>query len=162
MRYMMVGFLIVVAALMLGCAGPAGPPAIPRLDTPEAEPTTAPVLVPTTEVIKQAEPEPTATPTFQEAIAQFVLCSRIVANKQMRWGQAPSTIYSNNPNVWGNIEAGDYIQLLMPQPTNEGLIRVKVYPHDEREVGKTDGQVWIDWAGLELFRSDLWMFTCED
>ena len=79
----------------------------------------------------------------------------------MRWAQAPGVIYSDDPRVTGNIEAGDYIQVLTPRPTSEGLIRVKVYPHDFREVGKTDGQVWIDWGGLEMFRFDLTAFTCE-
>ena len=136
--------------------------------TPEPEPTAtptvaAPVLEPTIALpVPDAEPEPTATPTFQEALRQFVLCSRLVANKQMRWGQAPGTIYSDSPNVSGNIQAGDYIQLLMPQPTSEGVIRIQVYPHDGRAVGRSDGKVWIDWRGLELFRTDLWMFTCED
>ena len=80
----------------------------------------------------------------------------------MRWGQAPGVVYSDNPNVTGNIEAGDYIQVLTPKPTSEGMIRVKVHPHDGREVGKTDGQVWIYWAGLALSRLDLVAFTCED
>ena len=57
---------------------------------------------------------------------------------------------------------GDYISILTPDPTADGMIRVKVYPHDYRQVGQTNDQVWIYWEGLALFR--LWhlAFDCED
>ena len=143
-------------AVLEPTAGPTTAPEPAATPEPTSAPTVAaPVLEPTAVA-------PTATPTDEESLQQFVLCSRLVANKQMRWGQAPGTIYSDNPNVWGYIEAGDYIQVLTPRPTGEGVIRVKVDPHDGREVGRSDGQVWIDWAGLELFRLDLVAFTCED
>ena len=58
--------------------------------------------------------------------------------------------------------AGDYIQILTGNPTGDGLLRVKVYPHDGRAVGKSDDRVWIDWGSLLRYRLDRVMFTCED
>ena len=37
-----------------------------------------------------------------------------------------------------------------------------MFPHDERVVGKTNNQVWIDWEELTRYRLDREMFTCED
>ena len=84
-----------------------------------------------------------------------------MANLQMRWGQAPGSIYFEDPAVWGNIMPGDYVTLLMPKPDDNGVIRVKVHPHDGRAVGRTDNQVWIDWNSLTLLRHEHVMFTCE-
>ena len=133
------------------------PTAMPPTPVPTAEP--GPAVTPT--FVPTIEPTVESTPTAEESLQEFVLCDRVLANLQMRWGQAPGTIYSDDPRVYGNLEPGDYVQFLMPQPTENGEIRVKVYPHDNRTVGNTDNQVWIDWSGLIIFRLDREMFTCE-
>ena len=102
------------------------------------------------------------TLTAQESLQQFVLCDRLVAKKSMLWGQAPGVIYSGNPQITGNIEPGDYVRLLMPNPNADGALRIQVFPHDERVVGKTNNQVWIDWEELTRYRLGREMFTCED
>ncbi len=106
-------------------------------------------------------PEPAPDPTFEESYQEFVVCNRLLAESSMQWGQAPGVIYSGNPQVTGQIQAGDYIRFLTA-PTSEGVIRVKVFPHDGRAVGKSNDQVWLDWEGLRQFRLDRLMFTCED
>ena len=79
------------------------------------------------------------------------------------WGQSPGTVYSDDPRVTGRLEEGDYIQILTPQLDERGEIRVKVYPHDNRTVGKTDNQVWIHWGQLDTqYRFDLLAFVCEE
>ena len=82
----------------------------------------------------------------------------------MTWGQAPGVIYSGNPLVSGQIEPGDYVRFLMSEPRDDGLLRIKVFPHDGRAVGKSNDQVWIDWNVLAGYgvRLDRQMFTCED
>ena len=80
----------------------------------------------------------------------------------MRWGQAPGLVYSDDPNVTGQVEIDDRIQILTPDPNEHGEIRVKVFPHDGRTVGKTDNSVWISWEAATRFRLDLQAFTCEN
>ena len=77
----------------------------------------------------------------------------------MLWGQAPGTIYGADPRTHGMLVAGDFVTFLM-SPNPEGLIRVKVWPHDDRLVGNTDDKVWIDWGGLVEFGLERIMFTC--
>ena len=80
----------------------------------------------------------------------------------MLWGQSPDVIYSGDPRITGNIEDGDYVRILTPNPNPDGAIRVKIFPHDGRAVGNTDDQVWINWRELIRFRLDQVMFTCQD
>ena len=110
----------------------------------------------------ETTPELIPTPTIDQTLLSFLLCDQLLAKLEMRWGQAPSVINSDDPLVSGNIMPGDYIRLLMPKPDSDGNIRVQVFPHDNRSVGKTDNQVWIDWDGLTLFRLESTMFECED
>ena len=79
----------------------------------------------------------------------------------MNWAQAPTVMHSADPRVTGQLEVGDYIHI-RSAVTEDGYIRVKVYPHDYRTVGHSDDQVWIDWGTLELFRLDREVFVCED
>ena len=130
---------IALTALVVGCA------TVEQTDTPAASVAT---VIPTL--------------TAEDSLQQFVLCDRLVAKKSMLWGQAPGVIYSGNPQITGNIEPGDYVRLLIPSPNADGALRVKVFPHDERVVGKTNDQVWIDWEELTRYRLDREMFTCED
>ena len=37
---------------------------------------------------------------------------------------------------------------------DNGVVSVKVFPHDGRAVGNTNDQVWIDWKGLTQNRLD--------
>ena len=133
---------IVLAALVVGCA------TVEQSDTPA--------------VGRGSQLIPTLTATAEESLQQFVLCDRLLAEKSMLWGQAPGVIYSGNPQITGMIEPGDYVRFLMPSPNADGVIRIKVFPHDERVVGKTNNQVWISWVGLTRYRLDRDVFTCED
>ena len=130
---------IVLTALVVGCA------TVEQSDTPAASVAT---VIPTL--------------TAEESLQQFVFCYRLLAEKSMLWGQVPVVIYSGNPQITGRIEPGDYVLFLMSSPNADGVIRIKVFPHDERVVGKTNNQVWIDWVGLTRYRLDREMFTCED
>ena len=129
---------IVLTALVVGCA------TVEQSDTPAASVAT---VIPTL--------------TAEESLQQFVLCDRLVAKKSMLWGQVPVVIYSGNPQITGMIKPGDYVRFLTP-PTADGVIRIKMFPHGERVVGKTNNQVWIDWVGLMRHRLDRDVFTCED
>ena len=110
---------------------------------------------------EEATLEPQGTPTIEEALSQFTLCQRLRVTVQMRWGQAPATIYADDPKVWGNLEEGDYVQFISGVQDN-GVVRVKVFPHDGRAVGNTNDQVWIDWKGLTQNRLDQHALECED
>ena len=128
-----------------------------------AAPTVEAAPTPTVETAAEASVA-TVIPTLtaEESLQQFVLCDRLLAKKSMLWGQAPGVIYSGNPQITGMIEPGDYVRFLMPSPNADGVIRIKVFPHDERVVGKTNNQVWISWVGLTRYRLDRDVFTCED
>lgn len=79
----------------------------------------------------------------------------------MDWGQSPWAVGSGDPRSTGNIERGDSVRLLMPRPNPDGLIRVKVFPHDGRAVGYTNDEVWVDWGLLDAYGLDRLMFDCE-
>ena len=141
---------------------------------PEPEPTTegGPMSTPTVEAAPTPTVEQSDTPaasvatviptlTAEESLQQFVRCDRLLAKKSTLWGQVPGVIYSGNPQITGRIEPGDYVRFLTP-PTADGVIRIKVFPHDDRVVGKSNNQVWIDWVGLMRYRLDRELFTCED
>lgn len=129
------------------------PPA--ATETPVAE--TTPTSTPTT------KPTADSTPTTEESLSNLILChTKVKAMKTMQWGQAPGLVYSDDPRVTGKIKIGDYIQVLTPNPNEHGEIRVKVFPHDYREVGKTDDMVWISWKVITRFRLDLQAFSCEE
>lgn len=138
------------------------PTAIP--DTPTPQPTATPVPTATPSETSQ-KPSATVTPTVEEVLSAYVGCERLrVKEGGITWGQFPGVdhIYSGDPRSTGELVAGDYIRILTPDPTADGTIRVKVYPHDYRAVGKTDDQVWIYWDGLALFRLEHLAFECED
>ena len=109
---------------------------------------------------EEATLEPQGTPTIEEALLQFTACQRLRVTVQMRWGQAPATIYADDPKVWGNLEEGDYVQFISGVQDN-GVVHVKVFPHDGRAVGNTNDQVWIDWKGLTQNRLDQHALECE-
>ena len=146
-----------------GVVEPASPTPAPPQATSTTQPTPTPTVIPTPTPLPVATPEPTAvsTPTFEESLRDLTLCERVRAKKSMGWGQAPGVVGSDDPRVTGRIEAGDYVRFLTP-PNADGLVRVKVYPHDGRPVGRTDDMVWINWGSLELFRLDRDMFSCEN
>ena len=131
--------------------------------TPAPTPEPTPTPPPTTESIV----EPTPTPTVDQALKAFILCERLRLNEETYWGISPSTLQNLDPRFSGTLEPGDYIRILTPE-SNNGAIRVKVYPHDLRSVNKeSKDRVWIDWDVLVLqpeYRVDILqlVFTCED
>ena len=128
-------------------AAPTAPAPVATLTASDAAPTAA---------------APASTPTVEESLLEFVLCDNLRVTGNTLWGQSPEAINSGDPRITGRLEEGDYIQLLMSSPV-DGNLRVKVYPHDYRVVGKTDDQVWIDWQWtLVPHRLDRLAFTCED
>ena len=135
------------------------PTAIP--DTPTPQPTAT--IIPTTTPTETAqEPSATVTPTVEEVLSAYVGCERLRVKEELSWGQAPGVVEGGDPRVTGKLMAGDYIRILTPDPTADGMIRVKVYPHDNRTVGRTDDKVWIYYEGLTLFRLEHLAFECED
>ena len=147
------------SATVAATASPTDTP----VPSPTVEPTATSTPTTTPEPTNATRPiTPTPTPTIDQTLLSFLLCDRLRAKLEMTWGQAPGVIYSGDPRVTGQIMPGDYVRLLMSKPNADGLIRVKVFPHDFRAVGQTDNQVWIDWDGLTLFRLERTMFECED
>ena len=141
---------------------PTSTPASEPEATPEPAPTSVPsVTPPPPTAAPTKEPEPVATPTPEESLRSLANCDRVLINLSMNWGQAPGLAHSGNPAVSGQLEEGDYITIITPNPSADGEIRVQVYPHDGRSVGLTNNQVWIDWAGIIRFRIDFNAFTCE-
>ena len=133
---------IILIALVGGCATEVATNApLPTQTVTEATPTAKQVTnapLPTQTVTE-------ATPMAKQVLSAFVKCERLVANRSMVWGQAPGVIYSGNPNITGRVVPGNYVRLLMPSPNADGALRVKVFPHDERVVGKpesTEGHGW--------------------
>ena len=57
--------------------------------------------------------------------------------------------------------AGDYIHILTPNTTDDGEIRVLVYSHDGRTVGKARNKVWISYTQMESADLNL-VLTCEE
>ena len=127
-------------------------------------PTTTSTPAPTTTStpVPTATPTVTATPTASEALKEFIFCERLRVLNELEWGISPSTVYSDNPHFTGVIPEGDYVRFLMPQPNAEGMMRIEVYPKDNRPVGDADNRVWIDWMSLTLYRFDQLMFECEE
>ena len=131
---------------------------------------TVPDAAPTSQNAPPAPmPEPTLapppTPTVEQALKAFILCERLRLNEETYWGISPSTLQNLDPRFSGTLEPGDYIRILTPE-SNNGALRVKVYPHDLRSVSsESNDQVWIDWDILVLqpeYRFDQLVFTCED
>ena len=122
-----------------------------------------------------SEPEPTAEPTASTApttaplstlpatdiLRDLVACERLIVNLEIRWGQTPETVYMEDDSISGNLEPGDIVRILTPQPHENGAIRVQVEPHDGRAVGRTDNQVWVDWGTSASLGIEGAMFTCE-
>ena len=135
------------------------PTALAQIPIPAArpEPTATPKIEPIV--------EPTPTPTVDEALRAFLLCERLRLNEEVYWGISPTTLQNLDPRFSGTLEPGDYVRILTPE-SNNGAIRVKVYPHDLRSVNsESNDQVWIDWDILVLqpeYRLDQLVFTCED
>ena len=72
----------------------------------------------------------------------------------MSWRQSPSG--GSVGFIWPN----ERFILLMPEPRADGLIRVKVFPHNaDIPVGHTDNEVWIDWNKIGSFANI--MVGCE-
>ena len=106
-----------------------------------------------------ATPSPTATRVVP---VDFVLCERLRVNYSMDWGQAPLTIFSDNPDISGELQPGDHIRLISSDVDERGHIWVQVYPQDGRAVGRTDDRVWIAWYSFWVDRDIHETFTCED
>ncbi len=129
-------------------------------------PTPTRVIPTSTRVIPTSTPSPptiTPTPTFNERLVQLTVCLKVKMASSMMWGQAPGLMmYSDDPRVMGRIVEGDYIRVLTPNLNEYGEIRVEVFPHDNRQVGKTNNMVWIHWEVLDNeYRWDISDFICE-
>ena len=137
------GSLIAIGVITSIIQGDEEPPpvALDAVSTPAPEPEPAPAPEPEMELEPEPEPEePERIPTVEDSLLEFQVCNRLRAEMRTQWGQAPGVIYSDDPLVTGQIEPGDFVRFLTPQ-TSEGVIRVQVYPHDGRAVGKTDDRV---------------------
>ena len=90
------------------------------------------------------------TPVSREGytLSDFVLCDGIRLTKAISWGQAPGRADSGDPRVSGQLEIGDRIHILTPNP-RDGEVRVQVYTHDSRSVGNTADRVWISWDKID-------------
>ena len=107
---------------------------------------------------------PTATPeplSISDNLTALIYCDRVRLEARMYWGQAPGLVYSGDPRVSGQLQQGDYIRFITSEPNEHGELRVKVFPHDGRAVGKTNDQVWISWETVTQYRLDLVVFKCE-
>ena len=114
---------------------------------------------PTSTVITIPTP---ATPPLDVILRDMVFCQRLRVDKGMLWGQSPTVIHSGDPRVTGELKPGDYIRLLGTRLTDEGALRVQVYPHDYRAVGQSEDKVWITVDTLITLGLYEDVFTCED
>ena len=98
---------------------------------------------PTPTVETAAEASVATVITAEEALQQFVRCDRLLAKKSMLWASPRGYIQWQSPNhgkdrAWRLCTVSD--------ATNcDGVIRIKVFPHDDRVVGKSNNRVWISW-----------------
>ena len=138
--------------------------------TPTAtpQPTAAPEPTATPEPTPEPQPESTATPeptpdvlSAAEHLQRLTLCERVTLLLGINWGQAPGLAYSGNPQVSGQLQQGDKLRFLTFEPNAQGELRVEVFAHDGRAVGKTDNKVWISWETATQYRLDLFAFQCE-
>ncbi len=161
MRYMFGCWALglVMAVVAMAACDSGGPSVVVTKGWPPVTPLPTSTPTPT---LTQVPTIKTPTLTVEEALWNFISCDRLRATKTLMWGQAPGVIYSGDPRITGNIEPNDYARFLMSEPTNDGVIRIKVYPHDGRAVGASNDQVWIDWAGLVRSSLESHMFSCED
>lgn len=113
---------------------------------------------PTPELQTTATPE---TLSAAEHLKSLVMCNGVTVLASMYWGQAPGLAYAGDPTTSGQLQEGDVIRFLMGEPNENGEVRVKVFPHDGRAVGKSDDQVWINWETLTGHRLDLYAFRCQ-
>lgn len=82
-------------------------------------------------------------------------------DKNIYWGVGPGLADSGDSAVSGQLVAGDYIHILTPNTTDDGEIRVLVYSHDGRTVGKARNKVWISYTQMESADLNL-VLTCEE
>ena len=136
---------VISLGLILSACGPSEKPAVVAV-------TRVPTESPT------AKPE---TLSAADHLKSLVVCGRVTVLASMYWGQAPGLAYAGNPATSGQLQQDDVIQFLMSEPNADGEVRVKVFPHDGRAVGKTDNQVWISWEAVSRNRIDLFAFRCE-
>ena len=149
--------IAVVAMLAFGLILSAG-------ESSEEPAVVAVTEVPTESPTATPEPTPTATPevlSAAEHLKSLVVCGRVTVLASMYWGQAPGLAYAGNPATSAQLQQGDVIQFLMSEPNANGEVRVKVFPHDGRAVGKTNDQVWISWETISHNRLDLFAFRCK-
>ena len=104
--------------------------------------------------------EPASQPEPQ-SLSDFRKCEALKAKKEMKWGQSPYVIYSDDPSVTGTINPSDLLQIRPGDIWQDGQIRVQVHPSDNRTVGKSNNLVWIDWGSLERAGTQNDMFSCE-
>jgi len=99
-----------------------------------------------------------------EHLKFLVMCEGVtvlvLGGRSIYWGQAPGQVYAGNPQTSGQFQLYDEIQFLMSEPNANGEVRVKVFPHDGRAVGKSDDQVWISWEEITRHRHDMHAFRC--
>ena len=101
------------------------------------------------------------TMSAAEHLKSLVVCERVTVLASMYWGQAPGLAYAGNPATSGQLEVGDVLRFLMPVPNAGGEVRVEVFPHDGRAVGKSNNLVWISWETVANYRLDLVAFRCD-
>ena len=104
---------------------------------------------------------PETTMSAAEHLKSLVVCGRVTVLASMYWGQAPGLAYAGNPATSGQLEVGDVLRFLIPVPNADGEVRVEVFPHDGRAVGKSNNLVWISWETVTNYRLDLVAFRCD-
>ncbi len=91
------------------------------------------------------------------------LCDRVKLQRPQLWAVSPAAYASRDPGLSGDLEVGDYLDIITPEPNEDGLIQVQVFTHDSRKLEGTgdEANVWIEWERIEAADSIESVFECE-
>ena len=90
-------------------------------------------------------------------------CDRVKLNRPQLWAVSPAAYASRDPGLSGDLEVGDYLDIITPEPNEDGLIQVQVSTHDSRKLegAGDEPRVWIEWGRIEAAGSIESVFECE-
>ena len=113
---------------------------------------------------------PSGTPAISLGVSEpatrlqlLQLCDRVKLKRPQLWAVSPAAYASRDPGLSGDLEVGDYLDIITPEPSEDGLIQVQVSTHDSRRLEGTgdEARVWIEWARIEAADSIESVFECE-
>ncbi len=91
------------------------------------------------------------------------LCERVRLKRPQLWAVSPAAYWSRDPGLSGDLEIGDYLNIITLEPNDDGLIQIQVSTHDSRKLEGIgdEATVWIEWGRIEAADSIDSVFECE-